>query len=156
VANRRDEIRMTDDELTSYVAAGRTLTLVTNGPDGIPDPVPMWYVVDDGVVLMRTYARSQKVVNLRRDDRCAALVEDGERYAELRGVQWTGRVRLFDDVERILDVVAGLAIKYEGLAEDHRDGARHAARAVAGKWVGLELVPEKVTSWDHSKLGGGY
>ena len=147
---------MSPDELAEYVESGRTLTLVTNGPDGVPDPVPMWYVVDDGEVLMRTYVRSQKVANLRRDDRCAALLEDGERYAELRGVQWTGRVELFDDVERVLDVVAGLGIKYEGLAEEHRDAAREAARGVAAKWVGLRLVPTKVASWDHRKLGGTY
>lgn len=148
---------MTDDEVQAYVANGRTLVLVTYGPDGLPDPVPMWYVVgDDGVPVMRTYTKSQKVVNLRRDPRAAGLIEDGERYAQLRGVQLTGRVETFDDTEAILDVVTGLAVKYEGLTPEDAAALREAARPVAAKWTGLRLVADRVASWDHGKLGGRY
>lgn len=148
---------MTDDERRAFVENGRTLVLVTIGPDGLPDPVPMWYLTEaDGTPVMRTYTKSQKVRNLARDPRAAGLVEDGERYAELRGVQITGRVETFDDTERVLDVVTGLAVKYEGLSPDDAAALREAARPVAAKWTGLRLVAERVASWDHAKLGGRY
>ena len=154
---RRAQIAMTDDELRAYVENGRTLVLVTYGPDGLPDPVPMWYVTDDdGAPVMRTYTKSQKVTNVKRDPRAAGLVEDGERYAELRGVQLTGRIETFDDIERILDVVTGLAVKYEGLSPADAAALREAARPMAAKQTGLRLVAERVASWDHAKLGGTY
>jgi PPOX class probable F420-dependent enzyme len=153
VVNVREQIAMTGTETARYLAAGRTLVLVSMGPDGLPDPVPMWYVVDaDGRVRMRTYAASQKVVNLRRDPRVSCLVEDGDRYAELRGVQLTGRVELVEDPDWIAEVVVGLALKYEGVDPAHAEAVRESARNRAGKQVGMLLQVERTVSWDHGKL----
>ncbi|MEZ5115546.1 MAG: TIGR03618 family F420-dependent PPOX class oxidoreductase [Candidatus Nanopelagicales bacterium] len=152
MANERADIAMTEDEVRGFLAAGRTLVLVTIGPDGVPDPVPMWFVLDDdGDVWMRTYAASQKVVNLRRDPRVAVLVETGDRYVELRGVQVTGRIELVDDVDRICAVFADLMVKYEGVDPAHRAAVMEGYRAKAAKQVALRLVPERVVSWDHRK-----
>jgi PPOX class probable F420-dependent enzyme len=154
--NRRAEIVLSAGEVATMLERGRTLVLVTLGPDGMPDPVPMWYVLDPaGSVVMRTYARSQKVLNLRRDPRVACLVEDGERYAELRGVQLTGRIELVEDPDWIADVMTRLLVKYEGLAADEVPAAREAVRSQAAKQVGLRLLVERVASWDHRKLAGG-
>lgn len=153
MVNVREQIAMTGTETARYLAAGRTLVLVSMGPDGLPDPVPMWYVVDaDGRVRMRTYAASQKVVNLRRDPRVSCLVEDGDRYAELRGVQLTGRVELVEDPDWIAEVVVGLALKYEGVDPAHAEAVRESARNRAGKQVGMLLQVERTVSWDHGKL----
>jgi Pyridoxamine 5''-phosphate oxidase. len=150
--NRRVAIAMTPDEISAYLASGRTLVLVTTGPDGIGDPVPMWYEMDEqGRICMRTYARSQKVANLRRDPRFSALVEDGDRYSELRGVQLTGRVELIDDPAWIADVYVRLLTKYEGLNPRHALALREAAHERAAKQVGLRLLTERIVSWDHSK-----
>jgi hypothetical protein len=112
----------------------------------------MWFVVDgSGVVLMRTYAKSQKVVNLERDPRFAALVETGDRYAELRGVQLSGTVTLLDDVDLVCDVFAGLMVKYEGLDPAHVDSVRTAYRERAPKQRVLRLDVDRVVSWDHAK-----
>jgi len=155
VPSSRASIALTDAEADAFLRAGRTLVLVTLGPDGVPDPVPMWYLVDDdGVVWMRTYAKSQKVVNLERDPRFSALVEDGERYAELRGVQLTGTVALVDDVDRICEVFAGLMVKYEGLDPEHVDSVKAAYRELAPKQRALRLDVERVVSWDHGKQAG--
>src|SRR5262245_9983834 len=154
--SRRAEIAMTAAEVVGFLDRGRTLVLVTRGPDGLPDPVPMWYVLDPtGAVRMRTYAASQKVANLRRDPRVACLVCDGERYAELRGVQLTGRIELVEDPEWIAEVMTELMVKYEGLAAEHVPAARVAARERAGKQVGMLLHVDRSVSWDHAKLNGG-
>ncbi len=156
MSGRRDEIALTPAEVDTFVRARRICVLVTVGPDGLPDPVPMWFVVDgDGMILMRTFAKSQKAVNLRRDPRFSALLEDGDRYAELRGVQLTGVVELVDDPDLVADIVTGLAMKYEGLDPAHADAARAASRERAGKQVALRLRPDRVVSWDHRKLVAG-
>jgi PPOX class probable F420-dependent enzyme len=150
--SKRDQVVMSADEVRDYLAAARTMILATIGPDGVPDPVGMWFVLIDGDIWMRTYAKSQKVTNLRRDPRVSLLVEDGERYAELRGVQLTGRLELTDDIERICDIAAALLVKYEGLDPGDVPAVREAYRSTAVKQVAMRMVPERTVSWDHSKL----
>ena len=153
--NVRARIAMTPREASAFVAAGRTLAFVTIGPDGVPDPTAMWYVADpDGTLRMHTYARSQKAENLRRDPRASALVEAGERYDELRGVQLTGRVELVDDLDWRTDTALALLTKYQGVDPARYDELRDSARALVAKRVGLRLVVERVVSWDHRKLAG--
>ena len=146
--NRRAEIELTPAEQTAMLDAARTAILVTIGPDGVPDPTAMWFVVHDGQVVMRTYAKSQKVRNLERDPRVAVLIEDGETYDTLRGLQLTGRITLSRAVEEVLDVVEGLARKYQGVDGLDRDSLRD----YAGKQAVLRLEVERRVSWDHSKL----
>lgn len=143
---------MTADEVRDYLAAARTMILATIGPDGVPDPVGMWFVIMDGDIWMRTYAKSQKVINLQRDPRVSALVEDGERYAELRGVQLSGVVELSDDIERVCDIAAALLVKYEGLDPVDVPAVREAYRPTGAKQVAMRLVPQRTVSWDHTKL----
>lgn len=144
---------MSEAEARAFLESGRTAVLVTLAADGTPEPVGMWFLVDpDGALLMRTYAASQKAVNIRRDPRVAVLVETGDRYLELRGVRLSGVVELVEDAETIADIWTGLAVKYEGLAAEHRDGFRAVALQRAGKQVGLRLRPSVVVSWDHRKL----
>ena len=144
---------MSDPEMRSFLDAGRTAVLVTLSADGSPEPVGMWFLVEaDGAVVMRTYAASQKAVNLRRDPRVALLVEAGDHYAELRGVRLSGTVELIDDVETIADIWTGLAVRYEDMAPEHEAAFREVALARAGKQVGLRLRPTEVVSWDHRKL----
>jgi PPOX class probable F420-dependent enzyme len=152
VAHERGAIALTESEVDALLRAARTLVLVTNGPDGVPDPVPMWFVVDEGgTVWMRTYAASQKVRNLERDPRFAALVETGDRYVERRGAQLSGTVGLVTDVDTICEVFAGLMVKYEGLDPEHVDAVKLAYRERALKQRALRLDVVRVVSWDHGK-----
>jgi PPOX class probable F420-dependent enzyme len=150
--SRRDQIAMGPEEVRAFLEQQRTMILTTIGPDGVPDPVAMWFVLDGDDIWMRTYAKSQKVANIRRDSRVAVLVEDGDRYAELRGVQISGRFELSDDIERICDIAAALLVKYEGLDPAHVPAAKEAYRPTAVKQVAMRLVPERTVSWDHAKL----
>ena len=155
--SRRDAIRMSDPEIRDFLEASRTLILCSQGRDGVPHPMPMWYGVDpDGAVLMTTFAKSQKVKNLERDPRVSLLVEDGEAYGELRGVVLYGKVEIERETERVLDVLARVTGRYgDGRGAD--PGAmRDALRAQARKRVALRVLPDRIVSWDHRKLGGVY
>ena len=146
---------MGDDEIRTFLESARTMILTTIGPDGVPDPVAMWFVLRDGDVWMRTYAKSQKVTNVRRDPRVAILVESGDRYAELKGVQISGRLELSDDIDTICDIAAALLVKYEGLDPAHVEATREAYRPTAVKQVAMRLVPDRTVSWDHAKIVQG-
>ncbi len=151
----RVDTSMTDVEVADFLAQARTMILCTIGPDGTPDPVGMWFVLIDGDIWMRTYGRSQKAINVERDARVSVLVETGDSYAELRGVQLSGRVEISRDEDLICSIAAGLLVKYEGLQPEHVQAAKDAYRSKAGKQVAFRLMVDRTVSWDHRKLLAG-
>jgi PPOX class probable F420-dependent enzyme len=155
VANSRARLALTEDEARTYLRGSSTLILCSTGPDGLPDPVPMWFVVDGttegpGEVLMTTYGKSQKVQNLRRDPRAVGLIEDGTAYSELRGLQLTGRIEIVDDDHDVLETLVRVADKYSGTPDSPE--LREGLATQASKRVLLRLHPEQVVSWDHRKM----
>src|SRR2546430_4375330 len=110
---RRKAITLTPEEERQFLEESHTIILSTIDRHGYPHSVAMWYVADpDGTVLMTTFAKSQKAVNLRRDPRCALLLESGRKYEDLKGLLVRGRAALDGDVEHVLDVLAPVHAKY--------------------------------------------
>lgn len=156
--SRRDQIRMSDQEIDAFLAGHKTLILTSNGAGGFPHPMPMWYVREpDGTIRMTTYATSQKVLNLRRDPRVSVLAESGTEYQELRGVVFYGRAELIDDTEQVIDtLLAAAGNPARGADAEQQKAIREGMRKNASKRVLIRVKPERVVSWDHSKLGGVY
>jgi hypothetical protein len=167
MASRRDQIRMSDDELRAFLADQKVMTVATIGPNGRPHLMPLWYVphpeggrpLESGGLKGSdppfslsgwTYAKSQKARNLERDPRATVQVEHGVEYAELRGVMMECDVVLDRDAKPY-----GLALfrRYAGEL-DHDVEAL--VEKQAAKRVGLRFTPTRIVSWDHSKLGGFY
>jgi PPOX class probable F420-dependent enzyme len=153
--SRRDAIKMSDEEALAFLAEEKTVTCATNGRDGFPHLMPLWYVVREGRIWAWTYAKSQKVKNLERDPRATLQVETGVEYAELRGVMLRCDVEIHRDSDVVVDFAIELVGRYSGTGPEH-DGARDAFRAQAPKRVALEFVERERVTWDHRKLGGAY
>ena len=150
----RDQIALTHAERREYVGAARTLTLCTHGPHGYPHAVAMWFVVDeDDTVWMTTYRKSQKALNLRRNPKVALHIESGVTYDTLKGVLIRGDAELVEDEEVVLQTIKRVHMKMLGVVQN---GIEEAMRAHARKRVAMKITPWRVSSWDHSKLGGGY
>jgi PPOX class probable F420-dependent enzyme len=152
--SRRDLIRMTDDEADAFLHERHTMNIASFGPDGNIHLVAMWYGFLGPNAAFETFAKSQKVLNLRRDPRITVLVEDGDVYEELRGVELVGRAIVHDDREPLMAVARNVVERY--FAIENPDDIDGIAEALATKRVAIEIVPEKVVSWDHRKLGGRY
>ncbi|MGZ8765300.1 MAG: pyridoxamine 5'-phosphate oxidase family protein [Acidimicrobiia bacterium] len=153
--SRRHQIAMTEAEIAGYLDRQRILNVATNGPTGHPHLVAMWFTVLDGKPAFWTFARSQKVVNIRRDDKISALVESGDTYQELKGVEMTGRARIIDDRDRIFEIGKSVALKYTGPSALGAEGLPF-IEAQVSKRLGVEIDVERRVSWDHTKLGGVY
>jgi general stress protein 26 len=105
----------------------------------------------DGVITVETKAKSQKVKNLRRDPRVTFLVEAGEAYEELRGVELVGRAQIIEDAERIWEF--GVSI-WERYYRAYDESQRQAVQAMVHNRVVVRLDVQRVVSWDHRKLAG--
>ncbi|MEQ1872988.1 MAG: pyridoxamine 5'-phosphate oxidase family protein [Ilumatobacteraceae bacterium] len=153
MANRRAQIAMTDDEVRLYLDEQRVLNVATLGPSGHPHLVAMWYALIEGKVQFWTFAKSQKIVNLRRDPKMTGLIESGDSYNELKGVELVGNGQVIDDYERILHLGKELAVRYNGPAA-LADELMPFIEAQARKRLAVEFEVERVVSWDHSKITG--
>ncbi|MFD6857742.1 pyridoxamine 5'-phosphate oxidase family protein [Rhodococcus sp. NPDC060090] len=148
--NRRAEIAMTEPEVSDFLHHSRVATLASLGPQGTPHLVAMWYAVLGGEIWFETKAKSQKVVNLRRDDRITALVEAGDTYDQLRGVSLEGRAQIVEDHDVLFDVCRDVWERYTG---PYTDEMRPAVEQMMHKRVAVRVMPQRVRSWDHRKLG---
>jgi PPOX class probable F420-dependent enzyme len=152
---RRKTISLTPDEQQRYLDGSHTIILTSLDRHGYPHSIAMWYVVDpDGAVVMTTFAKSQKTLNLRRDPRCALLLESGRTYEELKGLLIRGRAAVEQDEEKVLDALERVHRKYG--TPGPGGSLREAMRAQARKRVVIRVRPERVSSWDHRKLAGAY
>ena len=148
--NQRAQIRMSHDEIVAFIDGQRTAVMVTNGPTGHPHAVAMWYAVLDGAIWFETKAKSQKAVNLRRDDRLTCLIEDGLTYDTLRGVSLEGRGVIVDDPDDVWRVGVNVWERYTG---PYTDDAKPLVEAMLHKRIIVRLEVERMRSWDHRKLG---
>ena len=148
-ANQRRHITMSADEVRNFLDEERTTTMCSMHPDGSIHAVAMWYALLDGVITVETKAKSQKVQNLRRDDRLTCLFEDGDTYEELRGVELVGHGEIIDDPEALWTV--GLSV-FERYVSPYREELRPQVEAMMRKRVVVRLHVDRVVSWDHRKL----
>ena len=148
--NERSKIVMTDDEVTAFIDQSRACTMATIGPSGQPHLVAMWYAVVDGQIWFETKAKSQKVQNLRRDDRITVSIEDGLTYDTLRGVALEGRATIVDDADALWKVGVSVWERYTG---PYTDEMKPFVEVMLTKRVAVRVDIERTRSWDHRKLG---
>jgi PPOX class probable F420-dependent enzyme len=146
---RGRKIAMTDAERDEFLATARTCRVATVGGDGSPHVTPLWFAWDGTSLWLTSVVASQRWADLQRDGRVAVVVDGGDGYLELHGVELRGRAEPVGEIPRTGEPVPELetperlyADKYAG-GQMHHDG-RHA-------W--LRVTPEKVVSWDFRKLG---
>ncbi len=151
MAAGRDAVRMSDEEIASFLASQLKVQVATLGPEGWPHLTTLFYVYDEGQIAWWTYARSQKVLNLRRDPRLSVLVESGDDYDQLRGVSMQGTARLVEDYDSIATIGAAVVSAMAGGVDLGELGDQIVA-AQATKRVGVVFEPTRVMSWDHTKM----
>jgi hypothetical protein len=144
---RARAIAMTTGEVDAFLAEQRTCRVATVGPNG-PHVTPLWYAWHGGAIWLTSLSRSRRWADLRADPRVAVVVDAGEHYAELRGVELRGRAEVVGEVPRTGEPVPELEGPEQAFADRYLGGGM----VHDGRHGWLRVVPEKITSWDFRKL----
>ena len=152
--SRRDQIKMSDEEVTAFLSEQMIMQCATLGPSGRPHMTPLWYVPEGLELSAWTYAKSQKARNLERDPHATIGIEDGIQYNDLRGVMLECDVEVERDSDRVADFGLSLFERYTG--GELEPEVRQMVMGQAPKRVGLRFRPTRVVTWDHRKLEGVY
>ncbi|KPM52193.1 pyridoxamine 5-phosphate oxidase [Frankia sp. CcI49] len=149
---RGRRIALTSDEVDALLTEHRVCRVATLTSSGAPHVSPLWYVWDGTSLWLYSIVRSQRWADLLRDGRAAVVVDAGDDFGELHGVELRGRFEPVGSAPRTGE-------------EDHPELATperlFAAKYIAnpdgsmyhdGRHAWLRLTPEKVASWDHRKI----
>jgi hypothetical protein len=138
---------MTVEERDAFLSGQRTCRVATSGSQG-PHLTALWFVWDGDALWLNSIVDSQRWADLQSDPRISVLVDTGQEFDELQGVEIRGRAVPVGDVPRtgqpnpeLVDPERRFGEKYAGGSFTH-DG-RHA-------WLRVE--PDKIVSWDFTKM----
>jgi len=145
------------EEIETMMASAWIIRIATLGADLRINLTPLWYCWAGGNIY--AYTRGQKVRNLRANPHCTVLVDQNERYPELKGVMFQGTARVLEtaDAEKedpYLDsVVRDLSAEKYALGGFGSSGrTKNTSTAMGESWRWIVISPERGFSWDNGKL----
>ena len=153
MSSLREKIKMSEEEMSSFLQKQISLQIGTINNDGSPHLTTMWYFYDGENFIFHTYTKSQKIINLKRDSRITVLTEAGSQYSDLQGIIVYGEAEIIngkdnpEEVVKYMDIVGNKYIKGEDSAQ-YLEGIK----LQAPKRSVVVIKPSKFISWDHSKI----
>ena len=135
---------MTDDEISGFLAQSLIAKLCTYNRDGTIHIAPVWFKYENGEMVLGTQELTQKVKNIKRDDRVSILVDTTE--PRLKGVIFYGNAELM--TENVIPIRISIFKKYID-----PENASEFAENLAKKWkpIIIRIKPKRVISFDYGK-----
>jgi nitroimidazol reductase NimA-like FMN-containing flavoprotein (pyridoxamine 5'-phosphate oxidase superfamily) len=148
----RQYVAMTRRETWSFLKSQRRVYLGFSMDDGFPHVTPIWFVTIGEVVYMR--AQDYKVkVGLAAKGKACVVIDDGDKYRELKGVVMWGSSKVLTDrklIAKVNDIFEEKYSERQWKADEMPEG--WVKERMTEKRAFIEFVPEKVDSWDNSKV----
>ena len=149
----RDKIKMSEEELSSFLKSQISLQIGTINKDGSPHLTTMWYFYDGESFIFHTYTKSQKIINLKRDSRITLLTEAGSQYSDLQGIIVYGNAEIINGKDSLEEVIRYMEMVGEKYIKDE-EGAQYieGMKLQAPKRSVVIVKPSRFISWDHTKI----
>jgi PPOX class probable F420-dependent enzyme len=144
-------ITMSDADIWQILATAEKGVFVSLRKSGAPIALPVWFVVHEHSIYLRTPARSKKIARITADDRVAFLVDDGRAWGELRGIHVSGTADVVDESQVSAVIAMLIDTKYAGLrtATSQRPAATN--KHYADRRL-IRITPDQIMSWDNSLI----
>ncbi len=133
---------MTDTEMEDFLSQGHLARIATVKRDGSPHVTPVWFLWENGELIIVTYRSSLKIKNIKRDNRVSIVIDTS--YPG-KGVILEGEARLSGDkVEEITRKISAKYVKPEELDD-------YVKSVLKTPMVVIRVNPKKILTWDYSK-----
>ncbi len=148
----RQYVAMSQGEVWRFLESQRRVFLAFAMADGFPHVTPIWFVVLNKRLYMR--AQNYKVkVRLAETGKACVSIDEGDRYPELRGVVVWGASRLVTERALVRRITDAFEEKYaERQWKPSEMPASWVTQREKETRAFLEVTPEKIDSWDNSKV----
>lgn len=144
----RKNKKLTMEECVSILSSEKRGVLSVNGDNGYPYGMPMnhFYNEADGKVYFHCGNIGHRLDSLKKDDKVSFCIYDsgyrkeGQWALNIKSVIVFGRMKIVDDLNRIVDITTKLSHKFTQDEEYIREEIKnHAHRTLL-----LELTPEHI------------
>jgi hypothetical protein len=146
---RGRKIAMTAEELDFFLSSERTCRVATVSGAGAPHVTPLWFAWDGTSLWLTSIVNSQRWADLERDNRVSVVVDAGDDFMELRGVELRGVAMPVGEKPRTGSACAELEVPEQLFADKYAGGRVHHD----GRHAWLRITTEKIVSWDFRKIG---
>ena len=132
--NKRDE----------FLKSQKILRLATIGKNNNPHIVPVWYMYSSKKFYVGTNTRTQKIKNLKKNNRVAFLVDVGIKSPNIYGVNGQGTANLILDKNRVKKIATKILLRYfESMKKNSAIELLNDTDCI------IEIIPEKFTVWNY-------
>jgi Pyridoxamine 5'-phosphate oxidase len=147
-------VRLSGDEAWERLTNSHTGIITTLRRDGWPVSLPMWFVVVDRKIYMRTLAASKKALRIKRDARACFMVESGEAWKDLAAVVVPVRASLIDpSSDEARRALAALNAKYHGFGVPQKEVPDATRKHYGAGNVVIRLDPAgEMITWNNAKI----
>ena len=139
---------LTDEETDSLLREAKIARFCTFNKDGTIHAAPVWYVYQDGRIIVCTPEASRKARNIRRNKKVTILLDTSEGEAPPRCAIVYGEAELQDYTSDMIPELASFSEKYmpKEKAEAYAKGVFKLT-----KWVKITVKPIRKASFDYGK-----
>lgn len=139
---------MDPEEVDAYLSEQRTCRVASVDRNGAPHVSALWFAWDGESLWLNSIVKSQRWTNIERDPRVSVLVDSGHDFGELKGVELLGSVEPVGEVPRTGEPVPELDEPERLFGQKYAGGAF----AYDGRHAWLRVRPDKIVSWDFTKM----
>ena len=148
----RQYVSMSEKEIWDFLASQRKIYVGFPMPNGYPHVSPIWFCIKNKRIYLRTHDYKVKT-RLARSGRACCVTDDGDLYRELRGVIVWGRSRVVTEPRLVKQINEIIDKKYARQqwkpSQMPSSWVRERRRE---KRAFIEVIPEKIDSWDNRKV----
>jgi nitroimidazol reductase NimA-like FMN-containing flavoprotein (pyridoxamine 5'-phosphate oxidase superfamily) len=147
-------VKLTDVELDEFLGKGHTLMVSTIRKSGEPLTVPMWYVWMDGGFWIGTPSRSAKVQHIKRDPRVCCVVEEGDKWVDLKVVVANCDAVIVESEAELDKFKVAMDEKYQAFRPDRSNMPQATRNHYSGDRAVIKMTPRvgEVRSWYNRKI----
>jgi general stress protein 26 len=142
---------VTETEVNSFLQSKLNMQIATIDEDGYPVIQPVWFLFDNdsGKIYTGTAKMTKKVKSIQRDPNKIYFSIDEENYP-YKGVKGRAVARISEDIEKNLEIVEKINLKYLGTLE-HPLAKMLMENTRNGIEVVIEIIPKFFSAWDFGK-----
>lgn len=137
---------MTQKELEEFLSKPILARIATVGKNCTPYIAPVWFIYEDGAIIISTRKDSTKTRNIKNNPAVAIAIDTTDGESLNRGAIFRGKAELVE--KDTLEIVKKSCKKYLG-SLDHPIAKQLLQVKEA---IVIKLKPQKTISWDSSKM----
>ena len=144
------DISMGKEELEDYLSKpliARIASIDSSSKEAKAHIAPVWFIYENGTLLISTGKDSKKVKNIRKNPGVAVSIDTTEGGFKSKGVIFFGRAELIEENAR--EITERIYMKYlHSLSNPFAQQLLNMPRVV------IKIKPDKIISWDYEKMKG--